>query len=312
MILKTITVESSDNNLTPTDTIHYLKKLFQDSHPGNNENLQHLFSPDGGIGHLSFGIETSDYSPEESGEEWLNFLKSPPPPRIENVRQIHFDCDMALEKSNNQPFFKNLQFFVEGLLLFKIKSDPDNNQRKCFRIYTHPMTPDEIKDTFIYDRHDHFEDHSDETYIYEGYDTDLTEDWSDSYDDYESDRFLDNGMDDEDRYAPPYDDEDEIDRLVRSHACQTDFELVQPMHLPQSGISSKNLLEKMEIVNDPFQIIPTQSDFFEFILQIYLISIETLRKEISRSDSEVCLFPVITLVHREKHDLSDDLLGPVA
>jgi hypothetical protein len=317
MILKTITVESVEDNLSPTVTVHYLKKLLQESQPGNSENLRHLFSKkvENDSIHFSFGIEAPDSSSEKSDEEWLHFLKSPPPPRMENVRQIHFDCKMALEKSNNQLFFKNIHFFVEDLLLFKIKSHPHNNRKKCFRIYTHPMTPEEIKATFIYDCHDRFDDHVDETYVYEGYDTDLTEDWSDGYDDYESDLFLDDGADDADRYAPPYydDEEDEMERLLRSYACQTDFELVQPLHLPQSGISSKKLLKQMKISHDPFRVIPIHLDFFEFILQIYLICIETLRKEISRSDSEARLSPIISLVHRKKHDPSDDdPFAPVA
>lgn len=310
MILKTITVECFDGNLTPTNTVQYLKKAIRDNQRGSSKNFLRLLPTDdeNEIINFSFGIESSGYSSKKSGEEWLNFLKSPPPPCMKYVQKIHFECDVALEKSNNQPFFKNFKFFVEGLLLFEIKSHPQDKQRLFFRIYTHPMTPDEIKKTFIYDSDDCFEDQGDETYVYEGYDADLTEDWSDSFDDYESDRFLDDGMDDEDRYAPPQDDEeeDEMDRLISSYACQTDFELVLPTHLPQSGISPKNLLEQMQIVNDPFKVIPTHSDFFEFILQIYLISIETLRKEFSRSDFEAHLSSIITLVHKKKHVPSDD------
>ncbi len=313
MNLKTITVECFEGDLNPTDTVRYLKKLIQDNQPGRSKDFQRVFSTDkqDGVINFSFEIESSDVSSENSDEEWLNFIgSSQVPPRMENVRQIHFD--MAVEQSNKQSFIKKFHFYVENLLLFKIQSHPDEKQRQFFRIYTHPMTPDEIKETFIFDRYDRFEDHDDETYVYEGYDTDLMEDWSDSYDDYESDRFLDDGMD-ENRYAPPYDEEGKEDWHLRSYACQTDFELILPMHLPESGISSKKMLDLMEIFHDPFQVIPTQSDFFEFILQIYLVSIETLRREFSRSDLEANLLPNISLVYHKKQEPSeDDFSGPVA
>jgi hypothetical protein len=314
MILKTITVESFEENLTSADTVHYLKKLLQDNQSWSSKNFQHLFSTDdqNEIINFSFRIESPDFSLEDSDEEWVKFIQSASvPPRMENVRQIHFD--MAVEQSNKQPVVKKFQFYVENLLLFKIKSHPEDKQRLFFRIYTHPMTPEEIKDTFIYDRYDSFEDHVDETYVYEGYDTDLTEDWTDSYDDYESDRFLDDGMDEQDRYAPPDDKPDHEDWYNRSYACQTDFELIQSTQLPQTGITSKELLDQMEIFHDPFQVIPAHSEFFEFILQIYLVSIETLRREFSRSDFETNLLPSITMVYHQKLEPSDgDLSGPVA
>ncbi|MDT8380464.1 MAG: hypothetical protein RQ739_16400 [Desulfotignum sp.] len=314
MNLKTITVECFEGNLTPTDTVHYLEKLIRENQPGRRKDFQRLFSTDGQdeIINFSFVIETSDVSSESSDEEWSNFIGSSPVlPRMENVRQIHFD--MAVEPSNKQSVVKKFHFYVENLLLFKIKSHPEDNQRLFFRIYTHPMTPEEINDTFIYDRYDSFEDHVDETYEYEGYDTDLSEDWTDSYDDYESDRFLDASMNDEDRCAPPYDEDDKEDWHLRSYACQTDFELILPTQLPQPGISSRKLLDQMEIFHDPFQVIPTHLDFFEFILQIYLVSIETLRREFCRSDFEAHLLPNISLVYRKKQEPSDDdFSGPVA
>lgn len=314
MMLKTISVESFEENLTSADIVHYLKRLLRDNQSGSNTNFQQRFATDeqNEIINFSFEIESPNFSLEDADEEWFTFIQSAPvPPRMEHVRQIHFD--MAVEQSNKQLVIKKLDFYVENLLLFKIKSHPEDKQKLFFRIYTHPMTPEEVKDTFIYDRYDSFEDHVDETYVYEDYDTDLTEDWTDSYDDYESDRFLDDGMDEQDRYAPPDDKPDEEDWYVRSYACQTDFELIQSTQLPQTGISSKELLDQMEIIHDPFQVIPAHSEFFEFILQIYLVSIETLRREFSRSDFEAQLIPNITMVyHKKQESCDDDFSEPVA
>lgn len=314
MMLKTISVESFEENLTSADIVHYLKRLLRDNQSGSNTNFQQRFATDeqNEIINFSFEIESPNFSLEDADEEWFTFIQSAPvPPRMEHVRQIHFD--MAVEQSNKQLVIKKLDFYVENLLLFKIKSHPEDKQKLFFRIYTHPMTPEEVKDTFIYDRYDSFEDHVDETYVYEDYDTDLTEDWTDSYDDYESDRFLDDGMDEQDRYAPPDDKPDEEDWYVRSYACQTDFKLIQSTQLPQTGISSKELLDQMEIIHDPFQVIPAHSEFFEFILQIYLVSIETLRREFSRSDFEAQLIPNITMVyHKKQESCDDDFSEPVA
>jgi len=155
-------------------------------------------------------------------------------------------------QTNSLSVIKKFQFYVENLLLFKIKSHPEDKQRLFFQD--------------LYPSHD-----------------------------------------------PPDDKPDEQDWYLRSYACQTDFELMQSKQLPQTGISSKELLDQMKIFHDPFQVIPAHSDFFEFILQIYLVSIETLRREFSRSDFEAHLLPSINMVYNKKQEPSDgDLSGPVA
>lgn len=218
---------------------------------------------------------------------------------FQSIEHIKLKIEFQLKNPTGTPDVLSLAFFVNHELFFKIRKlyrifDSDNFKTRIY-VFGHDLVPDELRGSWEMDSRmkDMANDYFCAPDYYEGYDADLTEDWGRSFDDLESDDFLDDGKDE--AYAPnvsyPIDsdiltDTDDED----AQSCWKYYDKIfkdtllppAPEHL--IIITEKDLEPDdtpVDILSDSYQRIDQDDMFFQsVIMPIYSGTFENLKKEI--------------------------------
>jgi hypothetical protein len=282
-----------------SEAVHYVKQLLLENNPENSKNFMRATSCHYADNPIDFEFDLSflntpftSFFPEE-----LEF-----PEALPAVNHIKLRLEIAWNESTKKPNIKTIKFIVNHELFFKVRSLSNmftkENFKKRFHIFGHDMVPEELIESWQWDNYlEGMENDCCETCHYDGYDTDLTEDWSGSYDDFESDAFLDNGSDEE--YGLPYSYPDTPDRQDDVHeddqSCWKYYDTIQHTLLPPPPQDLKIIKESdpkdvdhtVDILSSSYETITEDDIFFNnVIMQFFSGTIEILRNELGRTSKK--------------------------